>query len=69
MVAYAWPGNGRELRNVIERVSCLAAAGELGRRALVDIAPELVPGFAIGGGEREAPLLRARSSGGRSGGA
>ncbi|KYF71952.1 hypothetical protein BE15_27175 [Sorangium cellulosum] len=51
LLSYAWPGNVIELCNVIERVFCVASGGELGRKELVEIAPELVTsGSPVGAG-------------------
>ena len=45
---YSWPGNARELRNVVERTFALASPGQLSLEALLRLAPELqeerVPG-------------------------
>jgi transcriptional regulator with PAS, ATPase and Fis domain len=39
---YPWPGNARELKNVVERVFALAPAGVLSLEGLLRLAPELL---------------------------
>jgi transcriptional regulator with PAS, ATPase and Fis domain len=41
LARYAWPGNARELKNVIERIFTLAPPGDLLVESLLRLAPEL----------------------------
>jgi DNA-binding NtrC family response regulator len=60
LLAYAWPGNLRELINVVERATLLAAGTEITRadlpeeigRAGVDVVPMPAAVAAVRGGER-----------------
>ena len=45
--SYAWPGNIRELRNVVERAVVLSEGGEI---LDADLPPELSEGTSEGGG-------------------
>ena len=54
----AWPGNVRQLQNVIMRASVLAGAGPIELEHLEDVLPELAPagGSPAEGAERAPPL-------------
>jgi two-component system, NtrC family, response regulator HupR/HoxA len=57
LLAYAWPGNARELRNVMERAVLLSKPGELVTRNLL---PPVMLASLRPGGEGPAGSLRAR---------
>ena len=44
LAAYAWPGNVREMENVIERAVAVSSTGRIG---MEDLPPEIVQGFPI----------------------
>ncbi len=65
--SYEWPGNVRQLRNVVERTVIMAPGDRIGRIDL-DLLPAEVLGGGAGGGDRNAsaimgaPLREARES-------
>jgi DNA-binding NtrC family response regulator len=60
--AYAWPGNIRELRNVIERLSIIRAAQEIQRKHLPDLIriPALADSATVGQGVPTTKWLQTR---------
>ena len=63
--AYAWPGNVRQLRNVVERTIILAPNDRLGRLEIDLLPPELtgvVPGTPPASLAMGAPLRQARET-------
>ena len=60
LVAYAWPGNIRELRNVVERAALLCDGGEIRREHLAIAGMQAEPGPGSAG---ERTWARATSTG------
>jgi len=64
--AYDWPGNARQLRNVIERTLIMSSGGEIAEISFDMLAPEItaVPdrlkGSGLSGNMMTAPLRQAR---------
>jgi two-component system, NtrC family, nitrogen regulation response regulator NtrX len=65
--AYDWPGNVRQLRNIVERTIILAPGDRLGRIDIDLLPPEVLGDSVAGGGQGAsaimgAPLREARET-------